>query len=106
MFRRQLAKLMLTNKISSDGTCPKSPVRLRKRGRESNINQHAHLTKPKYTGKWDPALGDWSTVNSKYLKSKCSGCNKEVRTHCACDKSVPLCKDCFGKHCGTVGHTY
>ena len=104
-FRRQLAKLMLTNKIGSDGTCPQSPIRLRKRGRDSDINQHAHLTKPKFTGKWISDTGGWSTVTTEYLKSKCRGCIKEVRTYCACDKSVPLCKDCYGKHCGAVGHT-
>ena len=64
---------MLTNKISRDGICPtgpQSPVRLRKRGRESDINQHAHLTKPKYIGKWNIALGDWSGVKTEYVLEK------------------------------------
>ena len=42
-FCRQLGKLMLTNQLDSEGNCPKSPVRLRKRGRESNVNPHENI---------------------------------------------------------------
>lgn len=28
-----------------------------------------------------------------------------IQMVCACNKSVTLCKDCYGKHCGTAGHT-
>lgn len=98
VFRRQLAKAMLQNKIDSHGNLQCSPIRPRKRARMSDVVQHKLLTKPTYTGIWDNSKNDWKEVNTEYLKGRCSTCSSEVRTYCSCNKKVLMCTDCWGMH--------
>jgi hypothetical protein len=97
-FRCQLAKGMLENTIDDYGNLCCSPVRPRKRSRMSYVEQHSLETKPNFMGLWDNSTKYWTKVKTKYLKSKCSSCSREIRTYCSCNKSVPMCQECWGKH--------
>ena len=104
-FRRQLAKHMLLNKIDDDGNCPKSPVRLRKRARESITDKHELTTRPTYTGAWNNLIHTWNKVKTEYCRVECAGCKIGTRTYCSCDMSVPLCQKCHTEHCIEVDRT-
>lgn len=52
-YRRKLAKLMLNNRIQDDGSRLASPIRPRKRARESIEREHELVSQPLYTGRWD-----------------------------------------------------
>ena len=53
VFRKQLAKEMMYNKLTGTGGIRHSPIRARKRSRESLDMEHKLMTKPTYTGSWE-----------------------------------------------------
>ena len=93
-FRKNLAKLMMTNKLDDEGVSPNSPIRRRRR----SSTVHLHKKRPKNAGNWNPSRRDFSTINQPYSRHKCSNCNQLTREYCQCDPSKALCRVCFGLH--------
>jgi hypothetical protein len=53
VFRKQLAKEMMYNKLTETGGIRHSQIRARKRSWESLDMEHKLMTKPTYTGSWE-----------------------------------------------------
>lgn len=105
-FRRNLAKLMLFNRIGDDGTRRASPIRPRKRVRDDRVTEHGLVSRPKYTGMWDNSINNWRRIDTEYCKTKCNTCKTKVRTYCKCNKKISMCLNCFGDHMGQVHNTF
>ena len=104
-FRRNLAKLMLLNKIRNDRTRVASPMRNRKRAREVRVSEHGLVSRPAGYGKWDNKKNYWSKIKTPYCKIKCDTCSTKVRTYCKCDKTTTMCTECYGVHMAEVHNT-
>jgi hypothetical protein len=96
-FHKRLANKMLNNKLDGEGNCPNSPVRPRKRSRESLENEHRFMTRPNFTGSWNKKAQAFAQVKTKYSKLECATCKFPCRTYCAYNKEVAMCQDCFGE---------
>jgi hypothetical protein len=105
VFRKQLAKEMMYNRVTDSGGVRHSPIRAKKRSRESMEAEHMLKTKPTFTGAWDAHKKQFNSVKSEYLKQKCKTCTREIRTYCICSKGVPMCSVCYGVHCFEVRNT-
>jgi hypothetical protein len=99
-FRRQLAKMMLENRLNAHGVAPNSPICPR---RVSNTH-HVLKKRERNKGKYDPERRMFKQVNTVNLARPCTGCRKDTRDYCSCDPSIDLCSACFGahraQHCG------
>eukprot|EP00956_Cyclotella_meneghiniana_P024387 scaffold48896_cov69-Cyclotella_meneghiniana.AAC.2 len=104
-FRKALAEEMINNKITDSGGVRSSPIRARKRSRESIDEGHELQTKPHHAASYDRTKKQWRKSKQRYLKQKCGTCKREVRTYCTCDKSVPMCNTCYAKHLVDVNNT-
>ena len=59
---------------------------------------HRILTAPKHAKKYQRRRWE-CTAAAPYQQYKCrGGCNKKVRTYCACSPGVWLCFNCFPQH--------
>jgi hypothetical protein len=107
VFRKQLAKEMMFNKITDSGGVRTSPIRAKMRSRMEMLEtKHKLVKKPKFTGRWDASEKQWRASTVEYLKQTCKTCSREVRTYCTCNKATPMCSDCFAKHYSGVDHAY
>ncbi len=97
-FRKLLAKEMMYNHITESGGVMNSPIRAKKRSRQSIEDEHQLVKKPLYTGRYDDSAKVWKKSTQAYLKHKCRTCSKNIRTYCICNKSRPMCSICFAKH--------
>jgi hypothetical protein len=99
-FRRNLAKIMLENRLNEYGVAPNSPICPR---RVSN-NPHVIKKRARNKGRYDPERCHFKQVNTVYLARPCTVCRKDTRDYCSCDPSIDLCSACFGahraQHCG------
>jgi hypothetical protein len=68
VFRKQLAKEMMYNELNESDGIRHSPIRARKRFRESLGMEHKLMTMPTYTGAWDPTVKRFKKVSTEYLK--------------------------------------
>ena len=94
-FWKQLAKLMLENKLNEHGMAPNSPICHR---RVSNTS-HVLCKREKFQGKYDPERRAFKRVRTtEYLACPCTECRKNTRTYCSCNLSIDLCSSCFGAH--------
>ncbi len=98
VFRKKLAKEMLYNKITESGGVRSSPMRAKKRNRESISAGHQLMTRPKYAAAYDRTKKQWGKSKQEYCKQKCSNCPRDVRTYCTCDIGLPMCNTCFTEH--------
>ena len=105
-FRRALAMKMLNNKIMDDGMLNGLPMRKKRRSRASDLVEHELCTRPPNTGIWKTATNAWSKIGARYAKTKCHGCKTKIRTYCKCNKKIPLCTECYGKHILEVNNTF
>ena len=105
-FRRALAMKMLNNKIMDDGMLNGLPMRKKRRSRASDLVEHELCTRPPNTGIWKTATNAWSKIGTRYAKTKCHGCKTKIRTYCKCNKKIPLCTECYGKHILEVNNTF
>jgi hypothetical protein len=105
VFRKQLAKEMMYNKLTETGGIRHFPIRERKRSRESLDMEHKLMTKPTYTGSWEETVKCFKEVSTEYLKQKCYSCSRKIRTYCSCDKGTPMCSVCYGVHMHDVHNT-
>ncbi len=93
-----MAKEMLYNKITESGGVRSSPMRAKKRNRESISAGHQLMTRPKYAAAYDRKKKQWGKSKQEYCKQKCSNCPRDVRTYCTCDIGLPMCNTCFTEH--------
>jgi len=105
-FQRTLAMKMLNNKIMDDGMLNGLPMRKKRRSRASDLVEHELCTRPPNTGIWKTATNAWSKIGTRYAKTKCHGCKTKIRTYCKCNKKIPLCTECYGKHILEVNNTF
>ena len=68
VFRKQLAKEMMYNKLTESGGIRHSPIGARKRFRESLGMKNKPVNMPTYTGAWDPTVKRFKKINTVYLK--------------------------------------
>ena len=104
-FRKLLAEEMMYNKLTESGGVRNSPIRARKRSRQSLEPEHELVKKPKWTGKYDAAAKCWTQSPVEYLKHACKTCKRKIRTYCICNKACPMCSACFAQHCINVNST-
>ena len=94
-FRKSLAWKMIENNLNDDGEIISEPEPVRTRSAQAIIAEHSFETRPNFSSVW---LGDhWKKSKDMYQKTVCR-CGQRCRTYCACDKSVTLCKNCYGLH--------
>ena len=93
-FRRKLAQELLHNTLDVPQEVPQAVVAARRR----TNTVHALTKRSREEGSWNPAQRRFRKVDTVYLKLKCHGCGKKIRTYCSCSPATPLCSVCFGTH--------
>jgi hypothetical protein len=103
-FRKRLAKALIFNhwliqEIKEKEVQQEVSPNGRKRRK---IDQHEHIQRPIFTGKYNGATRKFNKTTKKYVRLKCSSCPSDcksfTRWYCRCDPSLPLCKVCYGQH--------
>jgi len=93
-FWRNLAKMMLENRLKEYGVAPNSPICPR---RVSNT-PYVIKKRARNEGRYDPEHRQFKRVNTVYLARPCTVCRKDTWNYCSCDPSIDLCSACFGAH--------
>jgi hypothetical protein len=93
-FRRKLAQELLHNTLDVPQEVPQAVVAARRR----TNTVHALTKRSREEGSWNPDQRRFRKVDTVYLKLKCHGCGKKIRTYCSCSPATPLCSVCFGTH--------
>ena len=99
VFRKKLAEEMMYNKLTESGGVRSSPVRAKRRGRESITATHQLETWPLFAASYDRSKKKWGKSKQKYCKQKRTYCKNNVRTYCTCDIGLPMCTKCHSDHC-------
>ncbi len=97
-FRKLFAKEMMYNRITESGGVRSSPIKARKRSKQSIEFEHELVKKPKYTRRYDASEKVWIMSSQAYLNHKCKTLSKNIRTYCICNKAHPMCLVCFARH--------
>jgi hypothetical protein len=93
-FRRKLAQELRHNTLDVPQEVPQAVVAARRR----TNTVHALTKRSREEGSWNPAQRRFRKVDTVYLKLKCHGCGKKIRTYCSWSPATPLCSVCFGTH--------
>ena len=104
-FHKRLANKMLNNKLDGEGNCPNSPVRPRKRSRESLENEHRFMTRPNFTGSWNKKAQAFAQVKTKYSKLECATCKFPWGLIVHIIRKLLCARIAVGNHIGAVGFT-
>jgi hypothetical protein len=97
-FRRKLAQQMMENTID-EPVVPQLPAMRTRRPRSS---EHKCLKRKRGEGMWDFSYRRFKRVASDYVRLRCHGCRKKIRTYCSCDPTTPLCSGCHALHVNEV----
>lgn len=95
-FHQKLAQQMMENTIDMPVIPDLPSICLRSRHRNAD---HALTKQKRGKGKWSPTCRCFNVVMSEYVRLRCHGCQKQIRTYCACDPLTPLCTCCHTLHC-------
>ena len=98
IFRKNLARQMINNKLNNDGITIHSPNQPKKRSAVTTLAEHDLLMRPENTGAWDENLKNYTTVMTRHMRTKCATCKNLTRTYCSCNKKVSMGKRCYLEH--------
>ena len=93
-FRRKLAQQMIENNIDAPVIPELPPMRIRR----ASIVAHDLRKRKRGEGMWNYMYRRFNVVTSEYVRLRCHGCRKQIRTYCACDPTTPLCTGCHALH--------